>query len=82
MAPKRGKFGPFLGCTGYPECQNIMKTKKGQDGTAKPQASETTDKSCDKCGRPMAVKRGRFGRFLGCTGYPECKNIMKMTAPG
>jgi DNA topoisomerase-1 len=82
MAPKRGKFGPFLGCSGYPECQNIMKMKKEQDGTVKPQASETTDRVCDKCGHPMAVKRGRFGRFLGCTGYPECKNIMKMTAPG
>jgi DNA topoisomerase-1 len=82
MAVKRGKFGPFLGCTGYPECQNIMKIKKGRDGTVKPQAQETTDKICDKCGRPMAVKRGRFGQFLGCTGYPECKKIMKMTAPG
>jgi DNA topoisomerase-1 len=82
MAVKRGRFGPFLGCTGYPECQNIMKTKKGRDGTVKPQPTETTDKVCEKCGRPMAVKQGRFGRFLGCTGYPECKNIMKMTNPG
>ncbi len=82
MAVKGGKFGPFLGCSGYPECKNIMKIKKGRDGTVKPQAQETTDRVCDKCGRPMAVKRGRFGRFLGCTGYPECKNIMKMTVPG
>jgi len=78
MAVKRGKFGTFLGCTGYPECQNIVKMKKGQDGTIKPQESEVTDTLCSACGRPMLIKRGRFGRFLGCSGYPECKTIMKM----
>jgi DNA topoisomerase-1 len=43
-----------------------------------PQEAEVTDATCEKCGKPMAVKRGRFGKFLGCTGYPECKNIQKM----
>ena len=33
-----------------------------------------TDEICEKCGRPMALKNGRFGEFLACTGYPECKN--------
>lgn len=33
---------------------------------------ETTDEICERCGRPMTVKHGRFGRFLACTGYPEC----------
>jgi DNA topoisomerase-1 len=37
-----------------------------------------TDEVCEKCGKPMAVKRGRYGQFLGCTGYPECKNIKKI----
>lgn len=82
MIVKRGKFGPFLGCSGYPECQNIVKMKKMQDGTVKPHDSEITDTPCSKCGRPMQVKRGRFGSFLGCTGYPECKNIMKITTRG
>jgi DNA topoisomerase-1 len=80
MVVKRGRFGPFLGCSGYPECKNIMKTKKGPGGAIQPQEAEVTDTSCDKCGRPMVVKRGRFGRFLGCSGYPECKNIMKIKA--
>lgn len=35
---------------------------------------ETTDEVCDKCGKPMAVKMGRFGKFLACTGFPDCKN--------
>jgi DNA topoisomerase-1 len=78
MLVKRGKFGPFLGCSGYPECKNIVKTKKGADATANSPAPEITDTPCEKCGRPMAIKRGRFGRFLGCSGYPECKNIVKI----
>lgn len=34
---------------------------------------ELTDEVCPKCGRPIAIKMGRFGKFLACTGYPECK---------
>jgi DNA topoisomerase-1 len=34
---------------------------------------EPTDEICEKCGRPMVIKTGRFGRFISCTGYPECK---------
>jgi len=81
MLVKRGRFGPFLGCSGYPKCQNILKVRKGQDGSLQPHAQAITDTLCEKCGRPMAVKRGRFGRFLGCTGYPECKNIKKFIPP-
>ena len=35
---------------------------------------ELTGEVCEKCGRPMAIKHGRFGAFAACTGYPECKN--------
>lgn len=38
------------------------------------QEPELSDEVCEKCGKPMAIKEGRFGRFLACTGYPECKN--------
>src|SRR5207237_1040904 len=37
------------------------------------EAAELTDETCEKCGRPMAIKLGRFGKFLACTGYPDCK---------
>ena len=43
---------------------------------------QITDEKCELCGRPMAIKAGRFGEFLACTGYPECKNtkaIVKST---
>ena len=35
---------------------------------------QITDELCELCGKPMAIKSGRFGEFLACTGYPECKN--------
>jgi DNA topoisomerase-1 len=37
---------------------------------------EITEEKCPKCGKPMAVKSGRFGKFLACTGYPDCKSTM------
>jgi len=79
MVVKRGRYGTFLGCSGYPECKHIVKTRSsGRTAAAAPAAEqETTDAVCDKCGKPMAVKKGRFGKFLGCTGYPACRNIMK-----
>lgn len=43
---------------------------------------ETTDEVCDKCGKPMTVKYGRFGKFLACTGYPDCKNTKPLGEDG
>ncbi len=39
---------------------------------------DKTDLVCDKCGKPMVVKYGRYGKFIACSGYPECKNIVKV----
>ncbi|MDP1992853.1 MAG: type I DNA topoisomerase [Syntrophales bacterium] len=77
MALKRGRYGAFLGCTGYPECKNIVKTSPSGSPVAQAAPQEISDVLCDKCGKPTAVKMGRYGKFLGCTGYPECRNIMK-----
>lgn len=43
---------------------------------------ETTDEVCDKCGKPMMVKYGRFGKFLACTGYPDCKSTKPLGEDG
>ena len=40
------------------------------------QRDEPTDKICPNCERPMVIKSGRFGKFISCTGYPECKTTM------
>ncbi len=39
---------------------------------------EKTDEVCEKCGKPMSIKMGRIGKFMACTGYPECKNTKPM----
>ncbi|OGL73816.1 DNA topoisomerase I [Candidatus Uhrbacteria bacterium RIFCSPHIGHO2_12_FULL_60_25] len=71
MAVKRGRFGKFLACTGYPECKNT-KPMKGDAPRPEP---EPTDEKCPTCGAPMVKKVGRFGPFLSCSRYPECKTI-------
>ncbi len=71
MIVKWGRYGQFLGCSGYPECRNI----KPYHGDEAPPEDESTDEICDKCGKPMVIKASRAGgKFLACTGYPECKN--------
>jgi DNA topoisomerase-1 len=41
---------------------------------------EETDEACDKCGRPMVIRWGRFGRFMACSGFPECKNTRELAS--
>jgi DNA topoisomerase-1 len=73
MVIKAGRFGLFLACSGYPECENTRELETPEPGT-----EEGLDETCENCGRPMAMKRGRFGQFLACTGYPECKTTRKI----
>jgi DNA topoisomerase I len=73
MVIKAGKFGLFLACSAYPECENTRELE-----TPEPSAEGEIDETCENCGKPMAVKRGRFGQFLACTGYPECKTTRKL----
>ncbi len=82
MIVKEGRFGQFLACSGYPECKNTMNATTNENGEIVAAEAPTTNEVCDLCGKPMAVKRGRYGQFLGCTGYPECKNIKKMGKDG
>ncbi|HUU02526.1 MAG TPA: type I DNA topoisomerase [Myxococcota bacterium] len=74
MVVKWGRNGYFLACSGYPECKNTKEIKSHNGNQVEIAPVEETGEVCEKCGRPMIVKRGRFGRFLACSGYPECKN--------
>ncbi|WNM59108.1 type I DNA topoisomerase [Candidatus Nitrospira allomarina] len=75
MVIKWGRNGHFLACPGYPECKNTKEFTKDEDGSVQVVETkvETTDEVCTKCGSGMVVKRGRFGNFLACSQYPECK---------
>jgi DNA topoisomerase I len=73
MVIKWGRNGTFLACQGYPECRTTKEVVKNLDGTYDIVPAQTTDEVCDVCQAPMAIKRGRFGTFLACTRYPDCK---------
>jgi DNA topoisomerase-1 len=81
MVIKWGRLGEFLACRGYPECKNTKNFTRADDGTITPVEAETTDEVCEKCGKPMAVRFGRYGKFLGCSGYPECRNMQPLHKP-
>jgi DNA topoisomerase-1 len=73
MVIKWGRNGEFLACSGYPDCKNTREFSRREDGTIEIAPQPTTDEKCETCGAPMLVKRGRFGEFLACSRYPECK---------
>ena len=82
---KVGKNGPFLACEGYPECtysRNYERDEKGHIRAIEPVQALAEGEVCDKCGRNMVVKQGRYGDFLACTGYPECKNTRSLHTNG
>src|SRR5207247_6359331 len=79
MVIKWGRNGSFLACSGYPECRNTKEFTRDAEGKLKIVEEETTDELCKECGSPMTVKRGRFGKFLACTRYPECKGTKPIT---
>ncbi|MBP7146611.1 MAG: type I DNA topoisomerase [Acidobacteria bacterium] len=72
MTLRRGKWGPFLACTGYPECKTTRKIRV-QGGAVEVRKEVVLEEKCPQCGRPLARKQGRFGEYIGCTGYPECR---------
>lgn len=90
MAIKFGRFGQFLACTNYPECKNTRELAKpaaataSNGGTVSAEAAENpyAEEMCENCGKQMVLKKGRFGPFLACTGYPECKTTRKITKSG
>ncbi len=83
MAIRLGKHGEFLACTGYPECKTTFDFTRDEQGNIVPEAPpEDPGVNCDKCGAPMAVKKGRYGPFLACTAYPKCKNIVPLDQDG
>lgn len=57
-------------------------TEKMKDIDKKEVTEEKTDEKCEKCGKPMVIKIGRFGKFLACTGFPECKNTKNINSKG
>lgn len=86
MNLKKGRWGDFLACSGYPECKTTRQIAK--NGAVK-QPDVILEEACPQCSSPLAVKQGRYGEYIGCTNYPKCKYIkrdavvvMRCTRPG
>jgi DNA topoisomerase-1 len=79
MVIKWGKHGSFIACTGYPECTNTRELTVDLPDVDKVGFSEQdAEEYCENCGRPMVLKKGRFGQFYACSGYPDCKTTKQL----
>lgn len=76
MQLKRGRFGPFYGCSGYPECRNIRRVSKSGKINAPP---EVLEEKCPVDNAQLVKRQGRFGEFISCSNYPKCKYIKRET---
>ena len=76
MIIKSGRFGKFAACPNYPTCKNTrsLTDKPNAEETNKP--TETTDMVCEKCGSPMVVRNGKYGKFFACSSFPKCRHIV------
>ncbi len=81
MVVKWGRNGEFLACPSYPECKNTKNFTRDAKGNVKVEEEAEIDEVCEECGRPMQLRWGKYGRFLGCSGYPECKTIRPIEKP-
>jgi len=64
LAIRKGQYGGFLGCTGYPKCKFTINLSRDKPIV------------CPSCNSPLTVRKGPYGTFLGCTSYPRCKYLL------
>jgi len=83
LAIRFGKTGEFLGCLNYPDCEftsNFKRNETGEIELVKAEAPKLLDETCPKCGKQLRQLIGKFGPFVACSGYPECKYIKQEKA--
>jgi DNA topoisomerase-1 len=79
MLLRVGRHGPFLACSGYPECDHTRPAPGSKEEKRKKgPPPEPTDEVCEKCGSPMVIRTGRRGRFLACSAFPKCRNTRSL----
>ena len=78
MAIRYGRNGFYLSCGACGQTTDFSRDDKGVPQPVAP-VSLNQEIFCEKCGKPMIVKKGRFGAFLACSGYPDCRNTKPLT---
>lgn len=72
----------FYGCSRYPDCDYTASVEEFTFDKDEYAPDFNWEQPCPLCGKPMKVRHGRFGAFLGCTGYPDCKGIVNIPKKG
>ncbi len=80
MVIKVGKKGPFLSCSAYPKCTFSRPYARDSEGNLVAPQAQDTEQKCPSCGAPMVMREGRFGPFLACSAYPQCRTTMPIKA--
>jgi len=70
---KLGRFGKFYACSGYPDCKYKAPILDEESKKQQKQVEKELEEPCPTCGKPLQMKQSRFGNFIGCSGYPDCK---------
>jgi len=73
MVIRFGRAGKFLACRNYPGCRNTANFRETPEGGVELVPDEDAGVSCEKCGKPMVVRRWKGSRYIACSGYPECR---------
>ncbi|HEX2425473.1 MAG TPA: type I DNA topoisomerase [Actinomycetota bacterium] len=76
LQKRLGRYGFFIGCSRFADEDGGCRYIRNLNGDERPEP-ELLDETCPQCGRPLARKFGRFGPFVGCSGYPDCTYIKK-----
>ena len=72
LKERNGKFGPFLGCSNFPQCRYTMDITAHKGNPA--ENPEVAGKDiCPECGSLLKRRKGKYGDFMGCTNYPQCR---------
>lgn len=77
---RHGRYGQFVACTGYPEC-NYTRNINQNKNEAKEPPKIVEDKLCPQCGGSLIYRQGRYGPFISCGNYPKCKYIESINKP-
>ncbi len=83
LISRLGKYGKFIGCSGYPDCNYMRKIEKdGSSTEVLKEAPEVVEgKVCPKDGGTLVIRTGRYGKFISCANYPKCKHIENLDKP-
>jgi ssDNA-binding Zn-finger/Zn-ribbon topoisomerase 1 len=79
LVVRMSKRGPFLGCSTFPECRGTRNLDSEKSLRQLKTEAEFAGLTCDLCSKPMQVKHFRGKPFIGCIGYPDCKNTYNPT---